>query len=266
MITSIDTSRIHRLDPKLLLIVGILQPIFSILTNYLFTIDFYNPISVWSHRLINATLQANLTLLIIWCFIIFKVGKHNLSSIWLTKQKLVRGIIIGITFWFIIQIVVFIYVFLSENPVSFNPNMNKEIGLILGQLFGNALNEEFLFRGIFFLQFYLLARKRYSKQMALMIAIAGSQLFFAVSHLPNRILVKHYENLVVDQIKLLIMGTLFVIFYIRTENFALTVIMHSLLNYPLRLFESSSSYTLVVLTIFLLSIIFWNKIKILIGE
>ncbi|MHB2150308.1 CPBP family intramembrane glutamic endopeptidase [Calditrichota bacterium LG25] len=266
MIPSIDIERIHKLDSRLLVIIAIIQPIFSLITNYLFTINFYKPISVWSYYLINPTLQANLIILLIWGFIIFKIGKHNLSSIWLNRKKLINGIIVGIIFWFVIQAFVFLYLLFSENSFHLHQNICKEIGSIIGQLFGNALTEELIFRGIFFLQLYILLKTRFSDRTAFLISIIASQFFFAVSHLPNRILVKHYENLIIDQVKLFIMGILFVIFYIRTKNFVLTVIIHSLLNYPLRIFEANFLYPLVAFTIFLLSIIFWNKIKMKFGE
>lgn len=265
MTVSIDTERVHKLDSRLLLSIIILQPILSLITNYLFTIKFYQPIAVWTNYLINSTLQANLVILFIWVVLIFKIGKHDLSSIWLDKKKSKDGVIAGLIFWFIIQIFVFFYLLLSENTFSFQQNITKEIGLFLGQLFGNALNEELIFRGIFFLQFYILLKKRFSNRTAFIVSIVASQFLFAVIHLPNRILVKHYENLVVDQIRLFIMGILFVLFYVKTGNFALTVIMHSFLNCPLRLFEAKFLYQMVVLAIFLLAILFWNKIKMKFG-
>lgn len=261
MISSIDIARIHKLDPRVLLIIVIIQPISNVVLNYLFTINFYKPISVWSYYLINPTLQGNLIILPIFGFIIFKIGKHNFSSLWLNREKLKNGAILGIIFWLIIQTSVFLYMLLSGNPLSLHPNINKEIGALLGQLFGNALTEELIFRGIFFLQLYIILRKRFSNRMAFLISIIVSQLFFAVVHLPNRIFIKHTANLFIDQIKLFIMGVLFVLFYVRTKNFTLSVIIHSLFNHPLRVFNGNLSYVLIVLILFLLTMIFWNTIQ-----
>ena len=261
MLSSINVKRIHQLDYKVLIIIAILQPILTLALNYLFTIGIFNPLSTWSHHLINPTLQANFISLFIIGFIIFKIGKHNLTSIWFNIDKLKNGILLGIIFWMIIQTIVFLYLLFTETPMVLRQNISKEIGAILGQLFGNALNEELIFRGIFFLQFYLILRKRFSDRTAFLIALLASQLFFAVSHLPNRILIKHYENLILDQIKLFFVGILFVMFYIKSRNFVLTVIMHSLLNYQLRIFDVNFLYPVVTLVIFLLSITFWDQIK-----
>jgi len=265
LISSIDIERIHRLDHRILLIIAIIQPIFSLIVNYLFTIGFYKPLSVWSHHLINPTLQGGFIILLIFGFIIFKIGRHNFSSIWLNSEKLREGVIFGIIFWLLIQTSVAVFVISSENPLSFNPDINQEIGAFLGQLFGNALAEEFLFRGIFFLQLYIFLRDRFSDRTAFLVSIIASQLFFAVSHIPNRVLIKHYDNFIIDQMKLFIMGILFVIFYIRTKNFILTVIIHSLLNYQLRIFEEDVIYPLVALVLFVSSLIFWNQIKMKFG-
>lgn len=263
MIYSINITKIHKLDPGVLIIIAIIQSIASLVTNYLYTIaNFFKAISEWSYYLINPTLQMNLIILIIFGFIIFKIGKHNLSSLWLSREKLRNGVILGIISWLIIQASVFLYMLLSGNPLSLHPNINKEIGALLGQLFGNALTEELIFRGIFFLQLYIIFRKRFSERKAFLISIIVSQLFFAVHHLPNRIFIKHYANfLFIDQIKLLIMGVLFVLFYIKTKNFALTVIIHSLFNHPLRLFNGDFLYVLNVLILFLITMIFWNTIE-----
>ncbi len=261
MISSIDITRIKKLDPGVLLLIAIIQPVFSLVANYLFTVNFYKPISIWSYGLINPTLQANIFTLLIFGFIIFKIGKHNFSSIWLNGEKLRSGLILGIIFWLIIQASVFLYLIFSGSSLLLHENIIKEIGGILGQLFGNALNEELVFRGIFFLQFYIITKKRFSNRTAFLIAIIVSQLFFAVVHLPNRIMVKHFENLLLDQVRLFIMGILFVIFYVRTKNFALSVIIHSLFNYPLRIFAADFPYDLIVFIIFLLTMIFWNKIE-----
>lgn len=261
MINSINIERIHKLDPKLLLLIVIIQPVLSILVNYAFSVDFFKPIAEMSYYFINSTLQANLISLLIFGFIIFKIGKHNLSSLWLTKEKLKTALWIGIIFWLIFQITVIIYVFFSKETLSLHPHINKEIGALLGQLFGNALNEELIFRGIFFLQLYIILRNRLSNRMALIISIIITQLFFAVIHLPNRILVKHYENLIVDQIRLFIMGALFVLLYIRTQNFALCVIIHALCNYPLRIFNSDFPHGIAILAFYLLIMIFWKKIE-----
>lgn len=265
MISSIETTRIHKLDPRILLIIVILQPILVLLINYLYTLEYYEPISVWSYYLINPTLQGSLIVLLIWGLIIFKIGKHNLASIWLDRKKLINGLVLGIIFWLIIQTSAFIYSLFSGSSLSLHRHINVETGAFLGQLFGNALTEELIFRSIFFLQLYILLKKRSSDRTAFIISIIISQLFFAVCHLPNRIFIKHYENLFFDQVRLFILGVLFVIFFVRTKNFTLTVFIHSLFNHPLRIFDANIPYDLVVFVIFLLTMIFWNKIRLKFG-
>jgi len=265
LLRAIDTSRIHKLDYRILLLIAIIQPILTIALNYLYTLGFYKPIYAWSGYLINPTLQGNLIMLLVMGYIIFKIGKHDFASIWLNGVKLKNGLLLGMVFWLVIQASALLYLLFSGDSISIQQNINKEIGAFFGQLFGNALIEELIFRGIFFLQFYIILRKRFSDLTAFLIAVIISQFFFSVVHLPNRLFIKHYKNVSLDLIKVFIMGTFFVIFYIRTQNFALSVFVHSLFNHPLLLFKANISSDLIVFVLFLMTLIFWDKIKIKFG-
>lgn len=261
MFISIPRNNIRRLDTRILLLIAIIQPITSIIVNYLFSVKFFTPFSLYTHHLLNATLQANLLILLLWWLFIFRLGKHNVASLWLDSTKLKVALKWGMAYWLILQMLAVIYLAAMGEPLAWHPHINREFGNLIGQLFGNALNEELIFRGIFFLQIYLILKDRgaLSDGKAFLLAMVLSQLFFAVIHLPNRLLVKHTQDLVADQIRLFLMGCLFVLLYVRTRNLALNIVIHALINYPFRILQVQFPYQLVLILLFLITLIFYGK-------
>ena len=115
------------------------------------------------------------------------------------------------------------------------------IGGILGQLFGNALAEETVFRGFFFPQFYYKFGKRLGRVRALVTAALVSQVAFALLHLPNRLFVKGVPSseLLGDQVQLVVMGLVFLAIYVVTRNLFVAVGIHALANDPAPLIQAS---------------------------
>lgn len=102
-------------------------------------------------------------------------------------------------------------------------------GRLLGQLFGNALLEETLYRGFCLVQFLLLLRGRP------WLAALLSAICFAVPHIPNRIYLDGYADagdVVFDMTQLLCSGLFLAWVYLRTRNLWWLVGLHSLANAP----------------------------------
>src|SRR5262249_7367140 len=114
------------------------------------------------------------------------------------------------------------------------------IGLVLTQIFGNALFEEIAYRGFLFPQLYLRAAALRTRPWTrLLLALLVSQGLFALSHIPNRIyLGMTPSEIALDLLMLLGWGTLYTLIYLRTDNLFIVVGIHALGNTPTTLFST----------------------------
>jgi membrane protease YdiL (CAAX protease family) len=141
---------------------------------------------------------------------------------------------------------------IGDASIALNAGYQEEIGRFLGQIFGNALHEEAMFRGVLFLQLHLVFKERVSFGKSVVTAAAASSLVFAVLHIPNRLLAHQVENILVDQVVLFAFGLFFCVFVWWKENLVYAVIFHAFVNYALFLFDAEDlPLKLVFLAIFL---------------
>ncbi len=250
---------IKKLNYKILILFALLLPFVTFLGNYLFKNNFFEPISLATNELVNWVLIANVTLIIIFSFFIFYIGKHDLQSIRISKQKVKTALKLVFLIWFISQVVAIIYTYFTKGELILMQNVNKSTGNLIGQLLGNALFEEMIYRGIFFLQLYLIFRTNRSNKISLILAIIISQMFFALIHIPNRLLIHHVENLFTDLIMLFIIGIIFSLILIKTDNLAYLIGVHCLINEPFNLIETSFPTILVISLLTIIITLLWNK-------
>lgn len=210
---------------------------------------------------INETLAANLfglliEVIIFLCFIA-KVSPRDLG---LQKGKLLSGIMGTFLFWIAISIVDLLLTLLTHSSLSFNSNIfrnsNVVFGELLGQIFGNALLEEVLFRGFLLIQIYLLLQKINSNTSRIVYAMLLSQSIFAAIHIPNRIYSGFVGmDFVYDFITLVILGVIFSLLYVLTKNLFFVIGVHSLMNVQLTFWDSSFTTTANLICVFLLTCI-----------
>lgn len=128
---------------------------------------------------------------------------------------------------------------LELNPQWTEPGVAIILGKFAAQLFGNALYEELVFRGFLLPQLYLKFSHnvRISRKMALLLAVLVSQIYFSIIHIPVRL----YKggDLAVYLTGVALLGILFALLYIRTENIFIGVGLHTLFNSPVALFTPS---------------------------
>ncbi len=114
------------------------------------------------------------------------------------------------------------------------------VGRLIGQLFGNALYEETFFRAFLFSQFFLLLSQKTTRRRAIVGAALASQVIFALSHLPNRLLLGKMDSaaaLVADQRALFLFGLIMLLLWWRLHNLWLVVGLHAVNNAPFSLFQ-----------------------------
>jgi len=123
-------------------------------------------------------------------------------------------------------------------PEWANPGLM--IGILLAQVFGNALFEEIAYRGFLFPQIYL---RLPNSRARLALALLFSQGLFALAHIPNRIyLGMTLSEIALDQVMLIGCGVLYALVYLRTSNLFIVVGIHALGNAPTSLFTTSTPF------------------------
>lgn len=234
--------------------------IFTLAVNLiLFEHGYLSFIAKNTNHWINETLAANLVGLllevIIFLILIAKVSPRDFG---LKIEKLRAGLLGTFLFWLAINIVDLCMVHLNHSELTLNNNIfshsNLVFGEILGQIFGNALLEEILFRGFLLVQIYLCLKKINNKTTRMISAMLISQSIFAAIHIPNRI----YSGLVgmefvYDFIMLLILGVIFALLYILTKNLFFVIGVHSLMNIQIVFWNSNFTYTATLLCVLLLT-------------
>ena len=178
------------------------------------------------------------------------------------------GLLLALAVWVVIQGVQAVFL-LFRDEFALHEAWNQFgpaglLGGVLGQLLGNALLEETVFRGFFLPQFYLKATRVFPRGAALAIALLGSQVLFAVSHLPNRFFLMGQTGLDIlwGQFVLVVAGLILAAVYLLTRNLFFVVGFHVLWNAPVPIFQSLHQNTLHAMTIglFLLVSIGWWRI------
>jgi CAAX protease family protein len=127
--------------------------------------------------LITATLVANfISLAVVVGLVLCLIGGLRLSDLGLRGSDVPIAVVLTISAWIGVNAIEAAWQAVADGAV---------IGALLAQLFGNALYEEILFRGVLLRQTYWrLETTRLTNLQTLAIAIAISQSLFALIHLP----------------------------------------------------------------------------------
>lgn len=225
--------------------------------------------------LIGPTLVANLVpLAFVIGLVLFAVGRFAPADVGWVPAKLLPALLLTLGFWLVAQLILAVLLLLGGGSLSFHPAWTHPgtgfvLGGVLGQLFGNALTEETVFRGFFFPQLFKKFGKKLSPAWALVAAALVSQILFALHHIPNRLFVKSYEasQLLPDQLRLVFLGLIFVAIYGVTQNLWLAVGIHALANDPAPLVQVADGVVAAVwFALALALVLLWNPLQGLIGR
>ncbi|WP_054939592.1 CPBP family intramembrane glutamic endopeptidase [Paenibacillus ihuae] len=234
----------------------IIEIIYSLCVNLIyFEHGYYRPLSNLTYGWIGGTLSANLIGLFVEVIIfLVAIAKVTPRELGLRKEKLLPGLTGFLLFWIAIQLVNLGVNLSTGSSITFNDQITEfpsvVLGGLLGQLFGNALLEEIIFRGFLFVQVFLLCSKIKRHSSRVTAAMFISQSIFALMHIPNRI----YSGLtgmefVYDFIQLVILGIIFCLLYLLTKNLFFVVGIHSLMNEQLMLWYNDYSDVIILSSI-----------------
>ncbi len=178
-------------------------------------------------------------------------------------KQAVPAILWTCSLWGITQLVG-VVVLAIQGGLAFDPSWNTYgvswvLGGLLAQLAGNALLEEIAYRGFLLPQTHRRLSAIRRPTLRIFVAVLVSQAVFALIHIPNRIYTGFpLAAYPMDLVRLLGLGALFAVIYLRTGNLLLAVGIHALLNRPTPLVSfASSSTVLLVLTAVLLVVWPW---------
>lgn len=229
----------------ILLLVGTVAVSGWFMNFVLFSGGLLLPVHRATGGLVNGTLQANLIILVVEVgLVLLVIGRLRCRDLALRPGDLPAALGWTAGTWAVIQRVGVITACLGAGHLAWHEawrvlGASRVIGELMGQLFGNALSEEIIFRGFLIAQIHLwLARRRgLGPGRAMVLSVLISQGLFALSHLPNR-LSGGVEGTILesgwlaDQGMLFFMGLVLAAVYLRTGNLFIAVGLHALMNAP----------------------------------
>ena len=185
-------------------------------------------------------------------------GGLRARDVGLDGDKLSNGALMVFGLWTVMQLVGMLPRLISSGEVALSPIWTPEklpliAGELIAQLFGNAFVEEVLFRGFLLTQVTLMLNERISSRgWRVTATVLISQLIFALSHIPQRI-VSGYSLAALgpNLIQLWLVGIVFAVLYLRTENVFIAVGVHTLVNAPVTILSMPSEAVAVFLPLIL---------------
>jgi len=140
---------IKQIDFKILILILVLIPFNQIITTYLYKFKLFDQITIQTNDLILPTLLINLVVISFFSILIIYFGKLKIKDFLLDSKKIKEGLKWTLILWIASNLCIFIYEIISKGQFKLEYISNFQIGTLIGQLFGNALFEEILYRGFF---------------------------------------------------------------------------------------------------------------------
>lgn len=223
--------------------------------------DWLAPLSRSTAGLIQPTLVVNLVGLGITIAIMAGIGRLRVRDLGLRREDVLPGIGSTVAYWLVLQLVL-VVVGLALGGTSLNPDWGARsvaelAGSLIAQLFGNALHEEVLFRGLLMVQlFLLLAASDRSDRSAMAWAIVLVSVYFALTHVPS--VLRHDYALAFELPRLFIAGITFALLYVYSGNLLFVVGVHGVGNWNMPLIETGADEGMVAYLFRLGVVVAWS--------
>lgn len=197
---------------------------------------------------LSATLQAGwLSILILVVGLIRGAGQLEPAEFGVESHKVLAGVVYAFAIWLVMNLILVVASVPPVQGLSLHPQWSQlgsssVLSELLGQIVGNALAEEIVYRGFLFVQclFLLQARLARHRRLWIIVSILAASGIFAISHVPNRFWKEQYISMAAvagDQVMLLLSGVFFCWIYLRTQNLFFAIGVHALANRPTLLIE-----------------------------
>jgi len=254
---------IKQIDFKILCIILFLIPFNQVISIYSYKFKIFEQIALQTNYLILPTLLINIVSISFFSILIFYFGKLRIKDFFLNSKKLIEGLKWVLILWIATNLCTIIYEIISVGKFKIANISTFQIGKLFGQLFGNALLEEILYRGLFLTQFYLIAKQKINNKAAVILAVCLSQVLFSLAHIPNRFASgsSFTTNLGLELVMLFLAGVILSIIYIRTQNLIFLIGGHSFSNYPINLIQTDGAIiSMIVILLMILIAVFWTRL------
>lgn len=226
------------------------------------------PLSHATFGLVDGTLQANLIIIAVVVFgLIFGAARMRPADVGWQSDKLPAAILFTLGLWAVANLLVVAGAKIQGLPIALNeswtnPGLTQTFGSFLGQIFGNALAEETIFRGFLTVQLMLILRP-FGKVAAATIAVIAVQIFFASIHIP--MLREHgvsWTDIFETLPSLGLAGAGLAIVYFATGNLFIAVGIHALADAYMLIardsFPFDDNFGFVYLGLGLLAALVWR--------
>lgn len=199
-----------------------------------------------THGFLEPTLFGSLVVLGIFLVFLRRTSKLSIRDLGWAREALLPSVGSVLAFWLLLQALLALWLGISARTLELHagwrePGAMALLGGLLAQLFGNALAEETAFRGFFFVQLLRRWSGVQARWRRISLAALASAALFALTHLPNRLLLQKVETgaLLRDQLQLILAGCLFALVLLATRNLFTTTGLHALANDPATLLQAT---------------------------
>lgn len=240
----------------------------------LFALGWLDPVDRATHGFINQTLIANLMLLaVIVGGIILGLGRLRPHDVGLRAARIGPAALAVALIWLAMQVATGLWNLAGGHGLPIDPAWARfgaltVLGTLLSQLFGNALYEEVMWRGVVLPQLYrrFAARGRHGPARGLLVgalvaALVVSQGLFALRHIPvnvwNGVSAGELATTIAS---IFVLGVIFAALYLRTRNLFVVVGVHALWDAPTTLFASGFVPAHLVLVLIALILLLWPRV------
>jgi membrane protease YdiL (CAAX protease family) len=209
-----------------------------------------------THELI-ATLLMAVVLVggLLWGVGRLRASDLALSTGWASGWKLLNAVLVAYLLWGLAQLLVAVGGLLglteiAANPAWIQPLRPSLVGASALTVLAAAALEELMYRGFFFVHL-LLALRRWGivgERWQMGGALAGSQLFFGLNHLPVGLDAGFTGGVLgLYVLQVTFVGVLFAVLFMQTTNLFLVIGVHALINAPVLPFVGGIDASFVVL-------------------
>jgi CAAX protease family protein len=183
---------------------------------------------------------------VVWLLIY--AGGLRPVDIGFVPSRIRSALVFTIMLWLVVNAGLAVSDLVNHSPLILDDSWMKlgvlrKAGRFIAQLCGNTPLEEITFRGFLLVQLALIFRPL-GQTRALIIALIVSQLIFALMHIPHLIVVNghhHFEEFPFPLLELFVLGSIFAIIYIATNNLFISMGTHALANESMQMLSGSTS-------------------------
>jgi membrane protease YdiL (CAAX protease family) len=232
--------------------------------------DALAPVVAATGGLVEVTLLVNLAFVVVIVGgIILWFGDLRPRDIGLVREDVPLGIAITAGTWILVQVTGVAALMLQGESPAFADSLIRVgilpvLGGFVGQVFGNALFEEVVYRAFLLPQLakkFTRLPKSGSPRIAFLSALLASQIVFTLIHVPGRLAGGlEVGTLPMFLVAPFVLGVLFALVYARTGNLFVTIGLHALVNDPVLLVDAGGVVLVPLLLVVLAILVAWPSL------